>query len=387
MSNYELPNIRARGGPGDSEWTMWSLDRAEKVAGRHRGNTATWLGVHAPDGPEPGLFPVTETGIDMTPARWAVDEYLRSLGLRETATGRFPMDDVTLRMWANGARYYGRHGLCMEDMTSDQRARVLNVIRACLSGAGFAQLLDIMHLNRTIGELRDELELLNEWLYWFSVYGSPETGQPWGWQLDGHHLVVNCVIVGDQMTLTPSFMGAEPKFATGGMYAGAQALTAEQDVASTLFSSLEPGQQQAARIAEEMPHDLFAGAYRDNLVLNYEGLSFADMDASQRALADDLVRVYVDRAPAEHARRRMDEIRAHASRTHFAWIDDGGVDGVFYYRVHSPVILIEFEHMSGVLLENDEPARHHIHTVVRTPNGGDYGTDILRQHHEQYDHR
>jgi hypothetical protein len=25
--------------------------------------------------------------------------------------------------------------------------------------------------------------------------------------------------------------------------------------------------------------------------------------------------------------------------------------------------------------------------VVRTPNGGDYGADLLREHHERYDHR
>jgi len=24
---------------------------------------------------------------------------------------------------------------------------------------------------------------------------------------------------------------------------------------------------------------------------------------------------------------------------------------------------------------------------VRTPNGGDYGADLLAQHHEQFDHR
>jgi len=24
--------------------------------------------------------------------------------------------------------------------------------------------------------------------------------------------------------------------------------------------------------------------------------------------------------------------------------------------------------------------------VVRTPNGGDYGVDLLRQHHERFDH-
>jgi hypothetical protein len=30
------------------------------------------------------------------------------------------------------------------------------------------------------------------------------------------------------------------------------------------------------------------------------------------------------------------------------------------------------------------PSRRHIHTVVRTPNGNDYGVDLLRQHHERF---
>jgi hypothetical protein len=62
-------------------------------------------------------------------------------------------------------------------------------------------------------------------------------------------------------------------------------------------------------------------------------------------------------------------------------------DSVFYYRIHSPVILIEFDHQRGVALDNDQPSRNHIHTVVRTPNGNDYGKDLLRQHHAQFDHQ
>jgi len=30
--------------------------------------------------------------------------------------------------------------------------------------------------------------------------------------------------------------------------------------------------------------------------------------------------------------------------------------------------------------------RTHIHTVVRTPNGNDYGKDLLRQHYARYRH-
>ena len=60
--------------------------------------------------------------------------------------------------------------------------------------------------------------------------------------------------------------------------------------------------------------------------------------------------------------------------------------GVFYYRIHSPVVLIEFDHQPGIVYANNEPTRDHIHTVVRTPNGNDYGKDLLRQHYVLHPH-
>jgi len=57
-----------------------------------------------------------------------------------------------------------------------------------------------------------------------------------------------------------------------------------------------------------------------------------------------------------------------------------------YYRIRTPVILVEFDHQRGIALDNDQPSRDHIHTVVRTPNGNDYGKDLLRQHHARFDH-
>ena len=60
---------------------------------------------------------------------------------------------------------------------------------------------------------------------------------------------------------------------------------------------------------------------------------------------------------------------------------------MFYYRIHSPVILIEFDHQRPIALDRSNiPTRKHIHTVVRTPNGNDYGKDLLRQHLEQHHH-
>ena len=60
----------------------------------------------------------------------------------------------------------------------------------------------------------------------------------------------------------------------------------------------------------------------------------------------------------------------------------------FYYRIHSPVILIEFDHQTPVAIWDRSkprpgPVKTHIHTVVRTPNGNDYGKDLLREHLEE----
>jgi hypothetical protein len=38
------------------------------------------------------------------------------------------------------------------------------------------------------------------------------------------------------------------------------------------------------------------------------------------------------------------------------------------------------------MFDNDAPSPNHVHTVVRAPNGGDYGVDLIRQHYQRYDH-
>ena len=80
-----------------------------------------------------------------------------------------------------------------------------------------------------------------------------------------------------------------------------------------------------------------------------------------------------------------------STQTSFAWIGGTEPASVFYYRIHSPVILIEFDHQTPANLRQlaanpNVPNREHIHVVVRTPNGNDYGKDLLRQHYAQHPH-
>ena len=92
-----------------------------------------------------------------------------------------------------------------------------------------------------------------------------------------------------------------------------------------------------------------------------------------------------------HAKVKMDEVRAHLDKTYFAWIGGSNPDAVFYYRIHSPVVLIEFDHQRPantrhLAKDPQQPIRDHIHVVVRTPNGNDYGKDLLRQHYALHPH-
>lgn len=132
-------------------------------------------------------------------------------------------------------------------------------------------------------------------------------------------------------------------------------------------------------------------AFKDNVVLDYAGVRVSELSAAQRRQLVDLVDLYVSNMDDGHARVKMDEVKKHLDNTWFAWIGGSGADSVFYYRVHSPVILIEFDHQRPANLakfasDPNQPTRQHIHVVVRTPNGNDYGKDLLREHYERSPH-
>ena len=110
------------------------------------------------------------------------------------------------------------------------------------------------------------------------------------------------------------------------------------------------------------------------------------MSQAQQQSMMDLVQRYLLSLPPGPLKARIAEIERHLKHTHFCWIGGTGETNPFYYRIQSPVIFIEFDHHAGVFLTNPEPQKFHIHTIVRTPNGNDYGIDLLRLHYEQADH-
>jgi hypothetical protein len=213
--------------------------------------------------------------------------------------------------------------------------------------------------------------------------GTPSATEPWGWQWDGHHLIINYFVLGDQVVVTPTFLGAEPVHATGGKYAGLRVFKADEDRGLALARTLSDTQRAKTVIAPETSGEDFTTAFRDNLQLNYAGIRYDDLSNPQHDLLLNLVDYHVARMRSGHAQVKMEEVKQHLKDTYFCWMGGMADDSTFYYRVQSPVIIVEFDHQRGIAFrENTKPYKDHIHVIVRTPNGNDYGKDLLRQHYQ-----
>ncbi len=332
--------------------------------------------------------------------RQSAASFLDSLDAPTRTRLSLPFESNEWRSWFNPHINVYRHGVMLEELSSAQRGAFFDLLRVTLSARGSAQARDIMRLNELLAELTGRPDDYGEWPYFASFFGVPSVDAPWGFQLDGHHLAINCVVVGDQLAMTPMFMGSEPCEGRGGRFAGIRVLNVEERVGLDLIRSLDADQQRVAiQYASIMPGAIpnhlrhpvdnltQTGAFRDNAVVPYSGIRADGFSDAQRARLVDAIGAYVGWTGEGHAKVKMAEVAQHLDKTWFTWMGGTGPTDPFYYRLHSPVVLIEFEHLPGVAFDNPEPSRHHIHTVLRMPNGGDYGSDLLAEHHTRFDHR
>jgi len=351
-----------------------------------------FTGITTDGHPVPGLFTVCDENAPNTAAFVAAQAYLSSLDEAQRDAAALPVDAAEWRLWINAFLTFGEHGLLLQELRDEQRAAALAVIEASLSAEGFAQAREAMRLNGALGEFVGGYhDTLTEYCYWFTIFGEPSADGPWGWQLQGHHLDLHCFLLGGQQVLTPKFVGVE--------FHGDRLFTGHRSRARELMASLRPGQRDRAllygsMLAADLPPELAgtvdgrhrAGAGRDNLVLPYEGLAGDQLGPGQRELLLSLAEVFIaDLAEGPRAHRRA-QIERHLDQTHLAWIGTWDEDAPFYYRLHSPVFLAEYDNHPGVFLDNPEPEPFHVHTIVRTPNGGDYGKSLLRQHYAAHHH-
>lgn len=334
---------------------------------------------------ESGLFKIESTGVSTKPVVDAANALLKKLSEDQALKTMFPVNDIEWRSWDN-RHFYKRRGVGFDEMNEEQRALAFGLLKASLSAKGLKKSQDIMKLNGTLAELCNNFDEYGEWLYWITIMGNPSEDEPWGWQIDGHHLIINYFVLGDQVVMSPVFTGSEPVHATSGKFKGTIVMQDEQNDGLAFMKSLTPQQQKTATLSvAKNGNNALTQAYKDNVNLDYAGLLCGDLTPQQRGLLMATIEEFVGVMNDGHSAKKMAEIQRYLDRTYFAWVGETKADSVFYYRIHSPVVLIEFDHQRRVApFRSDKPTKDHVHAVLRTPNGNDYGKDLLRQHYEQH---
>lgn len=304
---------------------------------------------------------------------------------------RYPIDSREWRCWMNPEFYVARHGLRLEEIPEGVRAAALGLIKASLSEKGYAQTLAAMRVNGFLGDLVGAPQLMNEQSYNVILFGEPSSTQPWGWSLWGHHLSFCVFVLGSQMVVSPVFRGCEPNEIDAGEHAGTEMFTEEMRLATAMMRSLSDEERSSVIVYDSLDHpdmpDGFphsadgrnlAGAYEDNRIITPIGGQLSRFSPQAQQAVLHLVEKFIDFLPDGPLVAKMDDLRRHLNRTWLMWMGAYGEKDVFHFRIHSPVLICEFDHECGMWLTNAEPGRFHVHTVVRTPNGNDYGKELLR---------
>jgi len=356
-------------------------------------------GITTNDQPLNHLFPIKATGVSVSPIQNAVELFLASLTEEQKDACTFQIDSEEWRRWHN-IEIYEREGIPLFEMNENQKKLAFNILNESLSPKGVKKAKDIMAMEEYLKELIIQIGMLSEEdierfgndKYYFTFMGTPSSTEPWGWQIDGHHLVINYFVLGDQIVMTPTFMGSEPNYIKKGPNAGLRTFEEEENKGLEFYNSLDETQKRTATLWKEKKYNFSqAEAFRDNEIIPYSGIQAHSLNENQRILLLKLIKEYVTRIKSEHAAVKMKEAESHLNDTWFCWVGGSSEEAPFYYRIQSPVLMIEFDHHEPVFIiekgkPNPGPVKWHVHNVVRTPNGNDYGKDLLRQHLENHHH-
>jgi hypothetical protein len=325
----------------------------------------------------------------ITDMRSAASALLDSLGedLRQQAS--FDLNDEERKKWSNlPATVFKREGVSFGEMTPKQRVLTHHLIQSPLSSQGYLKAAGIMRVDEILKEMAassrpGEPPMFGQELYWIGIFGDPAKDKAWGWQLDGHHLALNFTVIGDEISVTPVFLGSDPAEIRTDLDTGWYVLAKEDSRGRRLFDSLDGSQKARVLLKGATPRDVIAGPGRADRLKTIHGLPAAEMTAAQRGLLMLLLHEYLNNLEPDLATVQADRIaRAGDENLHFSW--SGTEAGKpYYYRIHGPTILIEFD--NSYAPGRQQGPVNHIHTVWRDIEH-DYGEDLLRKHYEKSPH-
>jgi hypothetical protein len=280
---------------------------------------------------------------------------------------------------------HARKGLMLKQMQPNQQQLAWALLKTGLSDEGYSkatQISDLENVLRVVENRPTTDNYRDPEGYYVTIFGEVGGKDPWGWRFEGHHLSAQfSSLTGKVMSLTPMFMGSNPgQVRIDVPQKGRQVLREETELAFKLLHNLTEAQLTQAILAKKAFGNILTGNSRRASLDKMDGLPYADMTASQQRQFLDLLKLYVGRYRITLAKQQMDRIeKAGLDQLRFAWAGDTTSNNSvgYYYRIHGPMLLIEYD--------NTQNNANHVHTVVRDLTN-DFGDDLLREHYERGKH-
>ena len=302
------------------------------------------------------------------------------------ADASFPLGHKESYSWTNlpPGRDEDRGGIRFGELSVNQLTHFYEVLNAFLSDNGYTKVsLITKDTEKSLSDISPSFWASNP--YHIALFGNPETDGSWGFQLDGHHLALNFLVHGDAVSIVPALIGTAPAIIDGTVV-----LEDERGKAFALLNSLNENQKKKAIQKGRRGLQVGPGRSTDPF-LNHDysefvgiGLKASEMSDTQKENLRKLIKTYVYNLEAEFANIWMTDIDAGLDDTYFVWIGGTTPNDPIYYRVFNPAIWIEFNNESGL---------DHIHTIIRSPDGKDYGIfalnhgpKTLSEHYASADH-
>ncbi|MFK7735218.1 MAG: DUF3500 domain-containing protein [Pirellulaceae bacterium] len=275
-----------------------------------------------------------------------------------------PLRDAEREKWTNLPQRSGNGGLPLGKCNDAQMKAFCDMLATLLSEQGYQKMCEVMLADDqllTDGKPRAGFGTED---FFVVLFGTPSATEPWGFQLDGHHLGLNLSIEGERVTFAPSHIGMQPDAFTIGEQ-DFRPLGKENDSGFALVNSLTDSQRSESVLSDRRG-PLVTGPGNDE-VPSLPGVSCSSFDESQRKNLLQLIALWVNDLPEEQAAKRMSALEAEVDKMTFGWKGPLTNGSAMYYSIQGPTLIIEY----GA----QDDAATHIHTMYRDPANA-YGKQL-----------
>ena len=298
----------------------------------------------------------------------AANSFLKSLDDSQRKKCVSDLKTPKRREWTNLPARQDADGVRMSELNDDQVKLACALMASLFSEQGFNKMRDIMLADDQLlrgGRPRPGFGTEN---FSIVIFGQPSATEPWGFQLDGHHVGTNISMEGEKLTMSPSFIGTQPQAfkIADKQY---RPFKNETDLAHQLAMSLSDDQVKQAVLSSTRAR-IVTGPGRDGRVPNAKGVSCSSFNESQKKTLMSLISQWVGDLPEAQAKRRMKQLESEIDQMKFAWNGNRNPKSDVSYTIQSPSLIIEYacQDLGGNPLD-------HLHSNYRDPTN-EYGGQL-----------